>query len=75
MDVTTTGAPSWCKYIVIDASVRRMKVRDKRKVFNIMRSEDMNVDTFLPQMNLTLGEFSVFQVLGDSGRRTTIRKT
>lgn len=71
MDNTSTYA-TWAKYVVLRAHIENMRVRDKRKVFNLMRLADMTPDTFLPEHGFTFGEFSCFQVLGDStGKRSS----
>lgn len=78
----TTGVPSmpdekssctWEKYVVMRCAVDRLKVRDKRQIFGIMRNESVDVDTLLVDHGVTLGEFSCFQVLGDAGRRSSRR--
>lgn len=69
MDGTTSYA-SWIKYTVLRSHIERMRVRQKRRVFHIMRTADMHADIFLPEHGFTLGEFSCFQVLGDSARRS-----
>ena len=62
--------PTWTKTAVFRAYIERMRVREKRRVFNIMRMPGMTADTFLPAHGFTLGEFSCFQVLSDSTRRS-----
>jgi hypothetical protein len=50
--------------------VSDLKIRDKRKIFQWMR-ETRNVSELylLPAFGLTVGEFSVFQVLTESQRK------
>jgi hypothetical protein len=50
--------------------VKSMRVRQKRSMFGILRSEpSLDVDTFLPHYGLTCGEFCVFQILTEHDRR------
>ena len=50
--------------------VKTMRVRQKRNMFSILRSEPgLEVDTFLPQYGLTCGEFCVYQILTEYDRR------
>ncbi len=50
--------------------VKGMRVRQKRSMFGILRSEpSLDVDTFLPQYGLTCGEFCVYQILTEHDRR------
>jgi len=50
--------------------VKSMRVRQKRNMFSILRTEpELNVDTFLPQYGLTCGEFCVYQILTEHDRR------
>ena len=64
----TAAYPTWAKYVVMKSSMDRMRVREKRKVFNLMRLPGMSSETFLPAHGFTLGEFSAFQIL-DATRR------
>jgi hypothetical protein len=59
--------------------VKAMRVRQKRSMFGILRSEpSLDVDTFLPQYGLTCGEFCVFQILtadeSKTGRTEPLRQ-
>jgi hypothetical protein len=50
--------------------VNSMRVRHKRSMFGILRTEpSLNVDTFLPHYGLTCGEFCVYQILTEHDRR------
>ena len=53
-------------------SVRDMRVRSKRNMFNILRTyPDLDVDTFMPAYGLHCGEFCVWQILTEHLRRET----
>ena len=69
-DTSTAGLPAWRKLSIVSCAVSDMRVRDKRRVFQLMRNPDMREDTFLPHIGITLSVFATFQVLADSQRRT-----
>ena len=52
-------------------AVDNMRIREKRQVFQIMRSDNVCKDTFLPRLGISVSEFAVFQVLADNTKRTT----
>lgn len=61
---------TWKKYIVLGNSIERLRVRDKRHIFQMIRTYDqVTPDTFFPQYGFTAGEFSVWQVLSDNNRK------
>lgn len=68
-NTTAAGLPTWRKYVCIAQAVETLRVKDKRRIFQMMRHPGMHPDTFLPHIGLTLSEFAVFQVLADSQRR------
>ena len=62
---------TFVKYSVIRSVCDRLRVREKRRVFNLMRShQGCNEDSFMARDGYTIGEFAVFQVLSDTGRRS-----
>lgn len=61
---------TWKKYVVLGKAIDRLRVRDKRHIFQMIRTYDkVTHDTFFPQYGFTAGEFSVWQVLADSNRK------
>ena len=61
--------PTWKKYLVMASFMERLRIKDKRQLFHIMRHTDcLSHDTFFPSYGITAGEFSVWQVLSDSRR-------
>jgi hypothetical protein len=49
--------------------VKYMKMKDKRNVFYILRSNNnIDVDTFMPAYGLHCGEFCVFKILTEHQR-------
>jgi hypothetical protein len=67
-------ACTWHKYNAIARAVERLSIRQKREIFRIMRLGDsVNEHTFLPSYGFTVGEFSVFHTLQESGRKESGR--
>ena len=60
----------WRKTIVQFATVKTMKVKQKRLIFNAMRSTNTNIDTFFPAFGLTAGEFCLFQILNETRKKS-----
>ena len=69
---TPTGLfqyPTWKKYIVMSSAVENLNVKEKRRVFGLMRTTNSaNSNTFMPYYGLTFAEFSTWQVLMDGSR-------
>lgn len=68
-NICASGLPTWKKNLVVYNAIDGLRVRDKRKIFQLMRTNSANVNTFIPSMGYTLGEFATFQVIADSNRR------
>ena len=51
--------------------VQDMPVKDKRKLFNVLRGEDaaLSTETFLPLFGLHCGEFAYYHILADHARK------
>jgi len=63
---------TWKKYVVLGNVVDKMRVRDKRHLFHLMRTQPVvNHDTLFPHYGITAGEFSTWQVLSDNTRKKT----
>lgn len=61
---------TWKKYIVQYRFVETLRVKDKRQIFQTMRTyKDMHHDMFFPMYGFTAGEFSVWQVLSENIRK------
>lgn len=57
-------AATWRKYCVLDLHVEALRVKDKRFIFQKMRTDpEMDHDTYLPAYGITAGEYAVWQVL------------
>lgn len=69
-NLSASGLPTWRKLTILSCAVEDMRIRDKRRIFQLMRGADMHEDVFLPHIGLTLSVFATFQVLSDSQRRT-----
>lgn len=70
-DTSSAGLPSWRKYVCMADAIENMRIREKRQVFQVMRSEQVSKDTFLPRLGISVSEFAVFQVLSDNSKRTS----
>lgn len=65
------GLCTWKKYLVMQrASEHHMRIRDKRRVFTIMRSDSITADHLLPQIGMTMGEFAFWQLIGENRRKS-----
>jgi len=61
--------PTWGKYIVISRVIESMTVRDKRIIFQIMRTfPDLTHNSLLGEYGITAGEFSMWQILSEQRR-------
>lgn len=69
-NASTAGLPAWRKLVILSCAVNDIRVRDKRRIFQLMRGSEMNENVFLPHIGVTLSVFATFQVLADSQRRT-----
>lgn len=69
-NTSTAGLPTWRKLVILSCAVDDMRVRDKRRIFQLMRGADMHENVFLPHIGMTLSVFATFQVLADNQRRT-----
>ena len=57
--------PTWKKYMCIYSSVTQLSVKEKRKIFSIIRSADASEQTLLLTHGMTLGNFCTMQILHD----------
>jgi len=54
----------WKMYVVTGQTVAKLRMRDKRDIFNAMRTvEQISQNALFPQHGFTAGEFLVWQVL------------
>lgn len=68
-----TGYITWKKYVCMKRYVERMRVKEKRQIFQIIRSHpDCHHDSFLPDFGLTAGEFCIWQVLSENMRKKSL---
>lgn len=68
-NTSAAGLPTWRKLVILSCAVDDMRVRDKRRIFQLMRGPEMHENVFLPHIGVTLSVFATFQVLADSQRR------
>jgi hypothetical protein len=62
---------TWEKYNVYFHIVENMTMKEKRVIFSILRKENVNHDTLLPEFGMTAGEFCVMQTLNE---RNSLKK-
>lgn len=60
---------TWKKYVIMKHVAETMSVKEKRRIFNVMRSDNVTADDFVPNIGMTMGEFAFWQLIGESKRR------
>jgi predicted transcriptional regulator len=61
--------PTYRKYLVMSRAIEQLNVRHKRNIFQYMRDLELvegqegSNHTFIPAYGMTLGEFSLFQLM------------
>jgi hypothetical protein len=71
----STGYITWKKYVCMKKYVERMRVKEKRQIFQIIRSHPCcDHDSFLPDFGLTAGEFCIWQVLSENMRKKNLSR-
>lgn len=70
-------AATYRKFQAMRDSIARLRVRDKRSLFLLMRmaADNLSVDTFFPTYGFTAGEFAVGQVLSENNRKNHVSST
>ena len=61
--------PTWERYTVLAHYVACLNVRDRRRIFQIMRAHEDSSNIFLPEYGITISEFATWYTLGDRRRR------
>lgn len=61
--------PTWKKIKCVHATVARMTVKEKRRIYALMRSERCTHDMLLVPYGMTLGDFCCMNILSDTDRR------
>ena len=61
--------PIWKRNIVIECQTQHLRVRDKRVLFQYMRETEVDEKYFFPNYGITAGEFAVWHIIADSGKR------
>lgn len=69
MERTLITYPTWERYSVLSHVVSTMAVRDRRKLFNIIRKLPQHENVFFPSFGLSLNEFAVFHVINENKTR------
>ena len=70
-DVYCSTSPTWKKVVCLHAAVARLSIREKRRVFSLMRTHHPHCcsDSLLTQQGYTIGDFAVLHLL--EGTRST----
>lgn len=61
---------TWSKYLILSKVIDELKVKDRRLIFNIMRTCEVTDATFFPSYGFTAGEFSIWHILSEPRRGT-----
>lgn len=62
--------PTWERYTVLAHIISELSVRDRRTIFQLVRREESpTADLFFPHYGFTLGEFAVWNVLGEGRKK------
>ena len=62
---------SWIKYIAIFYYISKLKIRDKRNIFSIIRNTpEIDCSFYFPHYGFTASEFSVWYVVCDFSKRS-----
>lgn len=69
--MTHQNVVTYIKYRVMQYYTQNLSLKEKRYIFQNIRNlnTSVNSDYFMPTIGLTLGEFSLFQILNESSRR------
>ena len=61
---------TWKKYLIMCHELdKEMRIRDKRRVFAVMRMESVTHDHLLPNVGVTMGEFAFWQLMTETRRK------
>ena len=61
--------PTYLKYSCLFTAVSNLSVRDKRKIFSLMRSGACDHNTFMLAHGMSLGEFCSMHILNEHARK------
>ena len=63
--------PTGARYTTLSRVITNLSVRDRRHIFHLIRhAEPLTPDIFFPVYGITLSEFAVWHVLGDTRRKS-----
>ena len=69
MPEDATQRAVWKKTKCLHAAVARMSIREKRRIFALMRHPDVTQDMLLVEYGFTLGDFCCMHVLSEPPSR------
>lgn len=67
----STSVATYYRQVALIKTVNALRIRDRRQIFSYLRDETSNEATFLPFFGLTLGEFSIAQVITSENKRNS----
>lgn len=62
--------PVWKRNVVLERYVNGLRVKDKRIIFQYLRDSTTHENSYFPLYGFTAGEFAVWHIIADSGKRT-----
>lgn len=63
--------PTWKKYRCVHATVARMSIREKRRIFALLRNHPWcSHHTLVPAYGVTLGDFCAMHILMEQTRKS-----
>lgn len=68
--------PTWKKYVIMESVMRDLGIRVKRRFFALIRNTpDVSCDHYHTTVGVTIGEFSVWYYLNNTGKSKTQRRS
>ncbi len=69
INTSTLYYPTWKKYACVYATVDRMSVKERRKIFSLIRTSDASEHTLLLAHGINIGDFCIMQILRDHAKK------
>lgn len=60
---------TWKKYKCMHAAVHRMSVKEKRRIFSLIRNPSCTHDTVVLSYGMTIGDICCMNILSDANTR------
>ena len=65
--------PTWERYTVLSHVVATLTIKERRKIFQLVKNVSDHQHVFLPHYGFTFAEFAVWYTLGENKRRIKSR--